>query len=183
MRLMRRLSASASELLFSVVVDVVARSPAVHARIRRILLRKAGLRIGDSTISSRCFFGSAKVVIGDRSFVNVGAFFDGIAQITVGDDVHVAMESMILTGSHNIGGPSRRAGTLTGAPVTIGDGAWIGARAVLLPGVSVGAGAIIAAGAVVTSACEPNSLYAGIPARLVRRLDIASHPPATALGW
>jgi len=48
----------------------------------------------------------------------------------------------------------------------IGDGAWIGARVIILPGVTVGAGAVIAAGSVVTSDCAPDSLYAGVPAQL-----------------
>lgn len=171
MTLMRRLSEAVSGLVFGVVVNVIARSPAMHARVRRRLMRLAGARIGASTISSGCFFGSAKVEVGDRSFVNVGAFFDGLAPITIGDDVHIAMQTMILTGSHEIGGPDRRAGHLVGTSVTIGHGAWIGARAVILPGVSVGAGAVIAAGAVVTASCEPDALYAGVPARLIRRLD------------
>ena len=56
-----------------------------------------------------------------------------------------------------------------GGRVTIG--AWLGARVVVLPGVTVGQGAVVGAGAVVTRDCKPDSVYAGVPARLVRALD------------
>jgi acetyltransferase-like isoleucine patch superfamily enzyme len=55
--------------------------------------------------------------------------------------------------------------------VTIGDGCWIGARAVILPGVTVGAGAIVAAGSIVTRSVAPNHLVGGVPARPIRVLD------------
>ncbi|WP_417374461.1 acyltransferase [Glutamicibacter protophormiae] len=122
-------------------------------------------------MSARCFFGGPDVIIGNRTFINVGVFFDGLGRITVGNDVHIAMETMLLTGSHIIGDGTRRAGILTASDLTVEDGAWIGARAIILPGVTVGAGTVIAAGAVVTSSCEPHALYAGVPARLVRRFD------------
>lgn len=63
-----------------------------------------------------------------------------------------------------------RAGATVKAPVSIGDGAWVGAGATILPGVSVGAGSAIAAGSVVVSDCLPNCLYAGAPAVLKKVL-------------
>lgn len=164
---------SLRSLLFTLTANVTAPSPLLPSRVRRALLRSAGIRLGRSSVSARCFFGSPSVVIGDRTFVNVGVFFDGLGRITVGDDVHIAMGTMILTGSHVIGGRTRRAGALTASDVAIGDGAWIGARAIILPGVTVGAGVVVAAGSVVTASCEPHALYAGVPARLVRRFDDA----------
>ncbi|MFP7761491.1 acyltransferase [Marisediminicola sp. LYQ85] len=56
-------------------------------------------------------------------------------------------------------------------PVTIGDGAWVGARAIILPGVTIGSGCVIAAGSIVRADCAPNTMWAGIPAALKRRLD------------
>lgn len=160
-------------LLFTLVVNVVAGSPLLPSRLRCVLLRASGIRLGRSVVSARCFFGGRDVIIGDRTFINVGVFFDGLGRITVGDDVHIAMETMLLTGSHVVGDGTRRAGALTASDLSVEDGVWIGARAVILPGVTVGAGAVIAAGAVVTASCEPHALYAGVPARLVRRFDDA----------
>ena len=55
--------------------------------------------------------------------------------------------------------------------MTIGDGCWLGGNVAVLPGVSIGSGCVIAAGSIVTADCEPDCLYAGIPAQLKRRLD------------
>lgn len=167
------------DVAFTLAVNVIGASPLVPKRVRRVLLRSFGVRIGRASVCARSFVGSPKLQIGDGTFVNVGVFLDGLGTITVGRNVHLAMGAMVLTGTHEIGGPERRAGALTSADVVIGDGAWIGARATLLPGVTIGRGAVIAAGSVVTGDCEPDSLYAGVPARLVRRLS-GEDTPASA---
>ncbi|WP_275959789.1 DapH/DapD/GlmU-related protein [Arthrobacter sp. StoSoilB5] len=86
------------------------------------------------------------------------------------------MNVTFATSSHEVGGPSRRAGAATSAPIVVGDGSWIGAGAVILPGVNIGAGAIIAAGAVVAKDVKAHSLYAGVPARKIRSLSTAEVP-------
>ncbi|WP_197471648.1 DapH/DapD/GlmU-related protein [Microbacterium oleivorans] len=77
---------------------------------------------------------------------------------------------MILTSTHHQGPSHQRAAIARTKPVIIGDGVWIGAGSVILPGVQVGAGAVIAAGSVVNRDCEPDAMYAGVPARKVRSL-------------
>jgi acetyltransferase-like isoleucine patch superfamily enzyme len=79
---------------------------------------------------------------------------------------------MLCTSGHRIGSAERRAGVYVADPIAIGDGSWIGTRAVLLGGVTVGAGCMVAAGAVVVADCQPNGLYAGTPARRVRDLPV-----------
>ncbi|WJH37282.1 hypothetical protein N6H14_05985 [Paenibacillus sp. CC-CFT747] len=69
-----------------------------------------------------------------------------------------------------MGGPDKRAGAPIGLPIVIGDGVWIGTRATVLPGVRIGDGSVIAAGAVVTKDCAPHGIYAGTPARRVKEL-------------
>ncbi|WP_081357668.1 acyltransferase [Neomoorella thermoacetica] len=81
------------------------------------------------------------------------------------------MEVMICTSTHVIGEKNKRAGESKNLPVIIGDGCWIGTRAVILPGVKIGEGCIIAAGAVVTKDCESNGLYAGVPAKRIKNLS------------
>ena len=157
--------------LRDLLVNTVGASILVPGHLRWLLLRVYGVRIGRAAVRPRCFFGSNRLTIGAGAYVNIGVFFDGTAEITVGTKVHLGMQAMILTGGHEVGPPTCRAGELAPAPVAIGDGAWIGARAVIMPGVTVGAGAVVAAGAVVTRSCEPGGMYGGVPARLLKRLD------------
>jgi maltose O-acetyltransferase len=145
------------------------------ARLR--LLRFAGIRIGrGSGIGGKVLVaGGASparhVVIGADCFLNDGCRFDSTAPITIGDGVYVGHDVAILTATHDIDGPHRRAGHLVGRSVTIEHGVWIGARATILPGVTIGHGAVVAAGAVVTSSVEPDTVVGGVPARLLRKLE------------
>ncbi|MNP69519.1 Maltose O-acetyltransferase [compost metagenome] len=81
------------------------------------------------------------------------------------------MQVMLCSSTHEPGDVSRRAGKPSGKSIKIGDGTWIGTRAVILPGVTIGEGCIISAGAVVTKDCEPNAMYAGVPAKKIKELD------------
>jgi maltose O-acetyltransferase len=83
----------------------------------------------------------------------------------------IGPRAMVLTSTHAVGGPGRRGGDSEYRPVTIGDGCWIGAGAIVLPGTTVAEGCVIAAGAVVASDTAPQGLYAGTPARRLRDLD------------
>ncbi len=142
---------------------------------RIAMLRWLGLHIGAHVaIYPHVFFGSEKCAIGDGSFVSVNCFFDGSDRITIGQNVSVAAGVQLITSTHDIGPPSRRAGALRGAPVVIGNGCWLGASCIVLPGVTVAEGCVVAAGAVVAKSTEPNGLYAGVPARRVRTLETAT---------
>jgi acetyltransferase-like isoleucine patch superfamily enzyme len=83
----------------------------------------------------------------------------------------IGQEVSIITAGHQIAGPFYRAGTLRPAAVRIGGGVWIGARATILPGVNVGPGTVVAAGAVVAHDVPANVLVGGVPARVLRSLD------------
>jgi maltose O-acetyltransferase len=109
--------------------------------------------------------------IGDRVFVNGRCTFEpGEAGIVVEDDVFLAQNVVVTAVTHEIGSSAQRAGRNIHRQVVIGRGSWIGAAAVILPGVTVGRGCIIAAGAVVTRDTAPDGLYAGIPAKRIRSL-------------
>jgi maltose O-acetyltransferase len=147
------------------------------ARLRSRLLRAAGWRIGVRTLllsAPRVLGGPSaakKLRIGDDCFLNHGCVFDASAPIVIGNHVNFGEGVLITTSSHRIGGPARRAGLLEPEPVRIGDGAWLASRAVILPGVEVGAGAIVCAGAVVTRDVPPHTMVGGVPARPIRPLD------------
>lgn len=109
------------------------------------------------------------VTVGEHCFINRGTVLkDGTV---IGDGVAIGPWVYACTYGHQVGPPERRAGELTHAPVVIESGVWIGARAVLFPGTRVGSGAVIAAGAVVAKDVPANTLVAGVPARVIRRLD------------
>jgi maltose O-acetyltransferase len=77
---------------------------------------------------------------------------------------------MFLTLSHQIGGRDYRAGATTTRTITVESGVWIGARSVILPGVTLGAGSVVAAGSIVNKDVDADTLVAGVPARVVRTL-------------
>jgi len=98
--------------------------------------------------------------------------------VTIGADVDIAPACVIATGTHDIGGPERRAGAGRVAPIRIGRGTWVGMRVAILAGAEIGEGSIVAAGSVVLPGAYPrNVLLAGVPARVVRELEA---PPAQA---
>lgn len=167
MRLKRTFAGTARDLL----VNGLFSSPLVPESQRWRALRAAGIKASPCTIAGRVFFGGSNITIGTGCFINYGTFLDASAAITIGARVQFGPEVMVITGTHSIAGPQERAGANRALPVVIGDGCWIGARALILPGVTIGPGCVIAAGAVVTADCEAHSVHAGVPARRKHGLD------------
>jgi maltose O-acetyltransferase len=110
------------------------------------------------------------LTIGLKCYINHGCVFDALGSIDIGNEVSFGHEVLITTSTHRIGTPERRGGLVEPDPVRVGHGAWVGSRAVILPGVEVGDGAIVAAGAVVTRSVPPNVIVGGTPARVIREL-------------
>jgi acetyltransferase-like isoleucine patch superfamily enzyme len=134
-----------------------------HAFLRRF----CNMRIGhDSTIAMGCFVTGDKIVIGDNSVVNRFTYLDGRCPLYIGNNVNVSHYCIIHTLTHDPQNP--HFGCLE-SPVAILDDAWIGARAIILPGVTIGRGAVVAAGAVVTRDVAPYSIVGGNPARYIKQ--------------
>lgn len=140
----------------------------VPSHLLRALYLRAWLGgIGSGTsIQMGCrFLNGRKVFLGERNVVNFGCLFDGRRyRIQTGSDVSIGPEATILTLSHDPQSPDFAD---EGADVVIGDRAWIAHRAIVLPGVRIGEGAVVAAGAVVTRDVEPYQIVAGSPAKPV----------------
>ena len=120
--------------------------------------------------------GWGPIRFGDRCFVNTGCTIIAVEGITVGDDVAFANDVYVMdSDSHGVEGRPHKQ-----AQVTIGDGCWIGARAMILPGVTLGKRVLVAAGAVVTRDVPDDSLVAGNPARVVRALE---YPAGCRRAW
>jgi acetyltransferase-like isoleucine patch superfamily enzyme len=149
----------------------------VGSRLRSEVLRRVGFRIGEgsSMAGLPVITGSGqvreKLAIGRSCWFNIEVHLELNSTITIGDGVSLGQQVMILTSTHDYQRwPTRRAGALLERPVAIGDGCWLGARCLILPGVALGDGAVVAAGAVVTKDVPPHTLVAGIPARPLRQL-------------
>jgi maltose O-acetyltransferase len=143
--------------------------------VRARLLRLAGVRVSrrsgkvESHVNIRA--GRRDLTIGPGSFVNSDCLFVVRAPVTIGSNVALGNRVTLTTTTHEIGTSAKRAGRLIGKPIVVEDGCWLGTGVTVLPGVRIGRGCVIAAGALVTSDCAPDGLYAGVPARRVRDLD------------
>jgi len=141
--------------------------PFVGSRLRSRALRASGLRLGVTSVfwgfptlvGSRA--GLARLHIGEACGFNAGCFFDLHDELFIEDDVSVGHDVMFLTRTWEQGPGAQRAGQPRAAPVRIRQGAWIGARATIMPGVTIGEGAVIGASVVVDKDVAPNTLVMG----------------------
>jgi acetyltransferase-like isoleucine patch superfamily enzyme len=106
---------------------------------------------------------------GKRVFINHCCEFMDRGGITIGNDVLIAPKVNLITIGHPLNPANRRA-TCT-APIYIKNGVWIGVGATVMPGVTVGENSVVAAGAVVTKDVPPNTVVAGVPAKIIKRLN------------
>ena len=142
--------------------------------IRRIYLRSIGINVGKETfISKDTYFMSPRLFsIGDNSDINRECLLDARGGLIIGNNVSISHRVNIVTGSHKINSPNF---TEIDKKVTIEDYVWLGIGCTILPGVTIGKGAVVCAGAVVTKNVPPFSIVAGIPAIKIneRRKDIS----------
>ena len=110
------------------------------------------------------------VVIGDHT--RIGLHNTVIGPVTIGSHVNIAQGVTVTALNHNFDKPGIRIDQqgITTRPIVIGDDVWIGAGAVILPGVTIGSHCVVAAGAVVTTDVPDSTLVAGIPAKTVRKI-------------
>lgn len=134
------------------------------SQFRHLLFTSAGLSLGTgSTIHMGVrFFSPQGVTIGEDSIIGFRTYLDGRAKLSIGNHVDIASEVMIYNSEHAINSTDFHA---TCNPVTIHDYVFIGPRAIIMPGVTISKGAIIAAGAVVTKDVPEFSIVAGVPAK------------------
>jgi acetyltransferase-like isoleucine patch superfamily enzyme len=109
------------------------------------------------------------ITVGRAVFVGYECAFTGHAAINIADEVMIAHKVNLVTAGHPVE-PDRRRAYITAEPITIDTNAWIGAAATVLPGVTIGADSVVAAGAVVTHDVPPATLVAGVPATVVKKL-------------
>ena len=140
---------------------------------RDALLRELFGVVADEAVVEppvRCDYGY-NVRVGDRFFANFGCVFLDVAPVEFGDRCLLGPGVHVYTPTHPIDPEERATGLERGRPVTVGDDVWIGGHAVITPGVSVGDGAVVAAGAVVTKDVPARTVVGGNPASVIREVD------------
>lgn len=146
----------------------VGQVPSHH--FRRFFYKLCGMKIGQgSTVhTSLRLYDPRNISIGEDTIVGECSVLDGREKLRIGDHVALATGVMVYNSEHNIEAEHFAADEgITSSPVTIEDYVFIGPRAIILPGVTVGKGAIVAAGAVVTKDVLPFSIVGGVPAKVI----------------
>ncbi len=137
------------------------------SRMKRSLLVLFGSRVGPGLVlRPRVTIKYPwRLVIGSDCWIGEGVWLDNLGEIVLGDDCCLSQGALLETGSHDWTDP---AFGLVVKPVMVGQGAWIAARAVVLPGSVIGEGAVIAAGSVFSGAADVWTVYRGNPATAVK---------------
>lgn len=118
----------------------------------------------------RCNYGK-HIEIGQKSFINFGVSMIDVGKIIIGDHVLIGPNTGIYTAIHPIDPEIRSKGVQKARPIIIEDKAWIGGSVTILPGVRIGYGAIVGAGAVVTKDVPAMTIVAGNPAKTIREIN------------
>ena len=113
-----------------------------------------------------------RLSVGDHTWLGEDCWIDNLAEVTIGSNVCVSQGAYLCTGNHDW---SDAAFSLMVQPITLRDGCWVGARAVICPGVTLDECAVAAAGSVVTKDVPAYEIHAGNPAKFLRRRVIQAH--------
>ncbi|MDD1428133.1 hypothetical protein MEO94_27515 [Dolichospermum sp. ST_sed9] len=145
--------------------QIISRIPSRKIRTAYLNAYLAKVGTGISVQMGCKFLNGRNVYLGDRNVINFGCLLDGRhSQIQTGADVSIGPEAIILTLGHD---PQSSDFAARGADVNIGDRAWIAYRAIILPGVNIGEGAVVGAGSVVSRSVDPYCIVAGNPAKVI----------------
>lgn len=143
--------------------------------IRYKVYRMAGINCSHSCkiwgpLTIRPIGGAGNISIGESTFINTNVRFGAPGNISIGDRVQIGPGVMIETASHGLRYDSEKGRGTYITNVAIEDEVWIGAGVIIAGEVTIGKGAVVAAGAVVTSDVAPNSLVGGVPAKLLKMI-------------
>ncbi|MEF2292546.1 maltose acetyltransferase domain-containing protein [Virgibacillus dokdonensis] len=118
----------------------------------------------------RCDYGY-NIHVGNHFYANFDCVMLDVCEIKIGDNCMLAPGVHIYTATHPLKADERNAGKEYGKPVTIGDNVWIGGRAIINPGISIGTNAVVASGSVVVKDVLANTVVGGNPARVLKQMD------------
>lgn len=140
------------------------------AEVRALFSRLTGVEVDETFELLPPFYTDfgRNIRVGKNVFINHCCEFMDRGGITIGNNVLIAPKVNLITIGHPLNPTDRRA-TYT-APITIQNGVWIGAGASIIPGVTIGENSVVATGAVVTKDVPPNTVVAGIPAKIIKNI-------------
>lgn len=147
--------------------------------IRRLIYAMAQIRVGSGSVIHMWarFYNPKNIEIGSDTHIGDNCFLDGRNAIIIGNHVDIASQVLIYNEEHNLDSEKFEA---TSGPVEIADFVFIGPRAIILPGIKIGRGAVVAAGAVVTKDVPEFTVVGGVPA--IKIADRKNKNPNYVLG-
>ena len=157
-----------TQLLFQELNAAPADDVAERSRLLRTLLPNAGTGLGLNS-PFYCDYGT-NITMGDQVFLNFNCTILDVAAVTIGSRTLLGPGVQIYTATHPLDYEERASGLESAKPIVIGEDVWIGGGAILCPGVTIGARAVIGAGSVVTKDVPADTLAAGNPCRVIRVL-------------
>lgn len=173
------------ESFFLKLANSLPRSHRSDRRLRPYLLAKAGVNIADSTvwnaIEIRPIGAASRITIGQGCFINSGVRFECApeATIKIGNRVQIGSRCSFETMNHSVVLLEKNKRGGFPQSIVVEDDVWLAARVTILPGVKIGRGSVVAAGAVVTKDVPPFTLVGGVPAKKIR--EIASDRSLTVI--
>lgn len=135
--------------------------------IKIVLLKAFGAKIGKGLVikNNVCIKFPWKLTIGDNVWLGENCWIDNLDYVTIGNDVCISQGALLLTGNHDYTVSSF---DYRNAPIVIEDGAWIGAKTVVCPGVTAKSHSILTVGSIATKDMEEYGIYQGNPAKKIR---------------
>ena len=146
-------------------------NPSSSAKV--FLLRLFGARLGTGIIIKPSVNIKYPWLLeaGNDVWIGEGVWIDNLAKVTIGNNVCISQGAMLLTGNHNY---KKEAFDLIVGPLVLDDGCWVGAKAVVCPGVTCGVCSMLAAGSIANKNLQSHGIYQGNPAVLIRTREIGS---------
>jgi len=134
---------------------------------KRLLLRLFGAKVGKGVVikPSVNIKYPWRLSIGDYTWIGEKVWIDNLDEVVIGSNVCISQGAMLLTGNHNY---KKTSFDLITKPINLEDGAWLGAKAVVCPGVTVGSHALLTVGSIATGDLDKYSIYQGNPAIKIR---------------
>ncbi|MES2431350.1 MAG: WcaF family extracellular polysaccharide biosynthesis acetyltransferase [Bacteroidota bacterium] len=135
----------------------------ISSALKKILLKLFGAKVGEGVVIKPCVNIKYpwKLVIGDHSWIGENVWIDNLANITIGNNVCLSQGAYLLTGNHNF---KKTTFDLITAEIILEDGVWIGAKAIVCPGITCKTHSILSVASVATKDLEPYTIYKGNPA-------------------